>query len=110
MEGNLRLRAGALDTIRGVSVWLDTGQLPESDRKELRFWSQEPDYSPSSALWDNLRVKAGELRVFEFLVPQLELSPGQRVLELGAGQGWASALLKRGYADCEVHASDVSPA
>jgi SAM-dependent methyltransferase len=92
-----------------VHVYLSESTLPAADRKELRFWKEDPRYNRASSLWENLKVKAGELRMFEALLPLLAPEPGVRVLELGAGQGWASLMLKRSHADCEVHASDLSP-
>jgi ubiquinone/menaquinone biosynthesis C-methylase UbiE len=104
-----RLREGVMvQMIEGVSVWLDESALPLADRKELTFWSEEPAYRSSSEFWDNLRVKAAELRVFQSLIPELEISPGHRVLELGAGQGWASAMLKREFPSCQMHAAELS--
>jgi len=104
----LRLRAPVTE-LDHVHVYLSETELPACDRKELRFWADDPRYNRASGLWENLKVKAGELRIFEELLPLLSPAPGLRMLELGAGQGWASLMLKRNHPACEVHASDVSP-
>jgi SAM-dependent methyltransferase len=99
----------AVESWQGVGVFLDESHLPACDRKELAFWQADPRYNRSSPFWENLKVKAGELRMFEDLLPRIGARPGERILELGAGQGWASAMLKHDHPGCEVHASDVSP-
>lgn len=104
----LRLRE-AVTKRDHVGIHLDESGLPASDQRELRFWSTDPRYNRASSLWENLKVKAGELRMFEELMPMLDPRPGQRLLELGAGQAWASLMVKRQYPLCEVHASDVAP-
>jgi SAM-dependent methyltransferase len=90
-------------------VFLVDARLPDCDRKELAFWAGDPRYNRASSLWENLKVKAGELRVFEELLPRLAPRAGERILELGAGQAWASLMLKRQSPACEVHASELSP-
>jgi SAM-dependent methyltransferase len=92
-----------------VRVYVSESELPACDRKELRFWTENPHHNRASSLWENLKVKAGELRIFEELLPLLSPAAGLRTLELGAGQGWASLMLKRSHPACDVHASDVSP-
>jgi len=84
-------------------------RLSPSDQKELRFWKGDPRYNRASSFWENLKVKGGELRMFEELVPLLDVRPGERILELGAGQAWASQMLKRTNPACEIHASELSP-
>lgn len=92
-----------------MRVYLEDATLSRSDQKELRFWKGDPRYNRASSLWENLKVKGGELRMFEELIPLLAPRPGDRVLELGAGQAWASLMLKRLHRDCEIHASELSP-
>src|SRR5262249_45263864 len=104
----LRLRE-PVASLEHVRVFLLDSRLARSDQKELRFWSADPRYNRTSSLWENLKVKAGELRMFEELLPRIGAEPGERVLELGAGQAWASLMLKRLLPDCEVHASELSP-
>lgn len=102
-----RLRAPVTE-LDHVHVFVSEADLPDPDRKEVRFWSGDPRYNRGSSLWENVKVKAGELRMFEELMPLLSPAPGSSVLELGAGQGWASLMLKRHHPACHVHAGDVS--
>lgn len=98
-----------VETRDHVQVYLREADLPVCDQKELQFWSRDERYNRKSSLWENLRIKGGEIRMFEELMPLLEPKAGQRILELGAGQAWASLMLKRAHPDCEVHASELSP-
>ena len=95
--------------VDGTGVYLPPDALSEAEHKEIRFFVEHADHSARSSLWENLQVKAGEPRIFESLIPKLGVTSGARVLELGAGQGWASALLKRHQPDAEIHTADVSP-
>lgn len=92
-----------------MRVFLEDATLSRSDQKELRFWKGDPRYNRASSLWENIKTKGGELRMFEELIPLLALRAGERVLEMGAGQAWASLMLKRLHRDCEIHASELSP-
>ena len=92
----------------GVGVYLPDDALSEAEHKEQRFFVEHADHNAASSLWENLRIKAGEPRLFDGLIARLDVVSGARVLELGAGQGWASALLKRHHPDAQVHAADVS--
>lgn len=106
-SGHLRLRV-PVERVDHVQVYL-TPRLTESDEKELRFWKTDPRHNPASSLWDNVEIKAGELRMFEELIPLLDPKPGERILELGAGHGWSSLMLKRLHPESEIHASEISP-
>lgn len=99
----------SLDEIEGVRVWLPQEHLSDADRKELVFWRTSPSENPLSPFIDSLLVKALDLPDFNSKWSLIGLRPGMRCLELGAGQGWASAMLQKRVPDAEVHASDVSP-
>lgn len=95
--------------VNGVSVYLNNSDLSNSDREALTgqesYSSANPDLDPFS----HVIAKAGFIGAFRRLLPLFELSDAERVLELGGGRGWASALLKRDHPACYVVASDVSP-
>lgn len=97
-----------LGEIEGIRVYLPGAGITDSDRKEITYWASAPAENPASDFYDSLRIKAGELRVFESLVPELDIRPSMACLEMGAGQGWAGALIKRMVPTSEVHVSDVS--
>jgi ubiquinone/menaquinone biosynthesis C-methylase UbiE len=104
------LRAGiVLQETDGVRVWLPEDRLSPADRKELVFWSTSPTQSPRSAFLDSVLVKALDLLHFDRLWPRLGLEPGMTCLEVGAGQGWASAMLQARVPGAEIHAADVAP-
>lgn len=105
---SLRLRA-PVEQVEFVQVYLSPPLLTGSDEKELRFWMTDLRHNPTSSFWDNVEIKAGELRMFEELIPLLNPKPGERVLELGAGHGWSSLMLKRFHPGAEIHASEISP-
>lgn len=88
---------------------LDTSSLLESDEKQLLFWSDDPLESPQGDLFDNILTKAVWMNVFNRLMPSLELTGHETVLELGGGHCWASTLIKRDHPGCYVVASDLSP-
>ncbi len=98
-----------LEDVDGVRVWLPEARLTGADRKELVFWRTSPTQNPDSPFLDSLLVKALDLPHFDLLWRRVGLEPGMTCLEIGAGQGWASAFLQRRVPGAEVHASDVSP-
>ena len=107
----VRLKDGVrIEVVEDIRVSLVDSGLTESDRKEIRFWSASPAEGPGSDLFDNLLVKAPELKMFERLLPRLDIRPGMRCLEVGAGQAWTSAMLKRAVPGAVIHASELSVA
>jgi SAM-dependent methyltransferase len=93
----------------GVSIHLPDHNLSESDRKELNFWQTDELENPNGDLFENIVHKADFIRVFRGLLPVLNIDRGESVLELGAGHGWASVLLKQHQPRAYVVASDISP-
>jgi len=59
--------------------------------------------------FEDVLFKASFIKTFKNLLPLLEMEGGERVLEMGAGQGWASVLVKQAYPTCYVVASDLVP-
>lgn len=104
------LRDGVvLQELDGVRAWVREERLSAADRKELVFWSTSPTQSPRSAFLDSVLVKALDLLHFDLLWRRLGLEAGMTCLEVGAGQGWASAMLQARVPGAKVHAADVSP-
>ena len=107
----IRLREGlGFETVGDIRVFLREDGLTGSERKEIRFWAGSADEGPESDLFDGLRVKAPGLKLLPGLLPRLGARPGQVCLEVGAGQGWASLVLKRAVPGVSVHVSELSAA
>jgi SAM-dependent methyltransferase len=93
----------------GVSCIRNSVPLSKSDEKELLFWSSDSLESPQGDVFDNLVHKSHFVKVFNKVLPRLELIGDETILEMGGGHCWASALIKRHYPNCYVVASDLSP-
>lgn len=86
--------------------------LSESDRKEAIAYQKTQDNRSANdglELFEDIVFKSSFIKTFQALIPRLELSGKEKILEMGAGQGWASALLKSKYPDTYVVASDLVP-
>ncbi len=86
--------------------------LHEKEQVEIDYWKNSNFESDDSFTVDNFLNKAQELKHFNYKVLKYkhQFSTAQSILEVGAGQGWASCFLKRFYnpkADYTV--SDISP-
>jgi len=85
--------------------------LEEHEARELAFWRRETaDVTPAGEL-RSLLLKLGEA---EWLLDRLErheplFTGAGTILEIGAGEGWGSAMVKRLFPQAEVIASDLSP-
>jgi SAM-dependent methyltransferase len=95
--------------VHGVSVYLNEPSLSESDRREITGQGGYSPANPDLDLFSHVVAKAGFIGAFRRLLPLFQISGEERVLELGGGRGWASALLKREHPACYVVASDLSP-
>ncbi len=81
----------------------------ESQQRELEFWRTTPESSPDSI--DNILNKVCEAQIFvEIFRRYRDFFVGAScILELGAGQAWASCLLKRLLPDVSrITATDLS--
>lgn len=86
--------------------------LSQSDRKEVIAYQKTDENrsaNDSLELFEDIVFKSSFIKTFQLLMPRLELSGKERILEMGAGQGWASTLLKSKYPEAYVVASDVVP-
>ena len=87
-----------------------TSEIETRQTIEIEFWRDSPDKSPGSNSLANLANKMSEARVFLDCVERHRdmLAPDGRVLELGAGQGWASCIYKKLFPRAHVTATDIS--
>jgi ubiquinone/menaquinone biosynthesis C-methylase UbiE len=98
-----------IEQLGSINIFRDDVSLSESDRKELRFWENDPGEGPDSDIFENVVYKSRFLLTFRRALKFMNVAGGETILELGSGQGWASVMLKRMHPECYVVASDVSP-
>lgn len=86
--------------------------LSGSDRKEfIAYQKSDSQRSDNKGIevFDDIVFKSNFIKTFQQLIPCLELSGNEKILEMGAGQGWASVILKNKYPNSYVIASDLVP-
>ena len=86
--------------------------LATKEQMEIDAWRDAPTESPESDSVENLVNKLSDAQVFlEGLGRHRDLFLGaSSILELGAGQGWASCIVKKMMGDGKrVVATDISP-
>jgi SAM-dependent methyltransferase len=78
---------------------------------EIDYWRTSEHESPLANSVHNLANKMSEAVVFLDCLPRYAGESAARglVLEIGAGQGWASCVFKRLYPEASVKATDISP-
>jgi SAM-dependent methyltransferase len=84
--------------------------LAEKQKIEIEFWRDSSDESPGANSLRNIVNKAGDAEV---LLDCLErhrsrLATRGRVVELGAGQGWASCVYRRVFPQVQSVTTDIS--
>jgi SAM-dependent methyltransferase len=89
---------------------IDRTEVATRQEIENEFWRSDPRESPESNSIGNIINKVSEAAIFLDCLDsaQAELSHPIKVLELGAGQGWASCLVKRQFPQTHVTATDIS--
>jgi SAM-dependent methyltransferase len=81
----------------------------ERERREIEYWRDSPEERPGPLSVPNILNKMGDARLFfDFFQRYQRLFRG-RVIEFGAGQGWAACLVKRLAPAAHVIATDISP-
>lgn len=77
---------------------------------EMAFWENSPDERPEADSLGNLINKISEAGIFLDLLRRYEsdFTRAQTIVELGAGQGWASCVVKRSFPAAGVIATDIS--
>ncbi len=84
--------------------------ITSKQKIEIEFWRDSRQQSPESDSVANIVNTMSDAAVFLDCLRRhkKQLSRSGRVLELGAGQGWASCLYKKLYPDTQVTATDLS--
>ncbi len=85
--------------------------IEEKQARELAFWRNSPAEKPTSESVENVISKVADAEILLDCLRRYasELRLTGRILELGAGQGWASCFVKRLHPDAIVVATDISP-
>jgi SAM-dependent methyltransferase len=85
--------------------------VSHDELRQIAFWEHSPDESPNANSLEALARKFNESRVFlEKLKDFSDLfSSAMDILELGAGQCWASCMVKRQLPGARVVATDLAP-
>ncbi len=105
----VRLRDGFKPVHEGrILSALDPASLSPEERMEIDYYRKIREDKGAAGFFELLVDKSDFIRVFQILAGRLEVGPGMEVLELGAGQGWASCLVKRLCPDARVTAADIS--
>ncbi len=85
--------------------------LAEKQQIEIDHWRSAEGESPDSNSVENLINKFSDAGIFLDIFRKYanQFDKSSVFLELGAGQGWASCLLKSQYPQATVIATDISP-
>lgn len=90
---------------------MNINELSKKEQKEIDFWKRSETESPESKSVINLVEKLGDAKIFIDCILQHEriFAHASSFLELGAGQGWASCIVKSLFPEAHVTATDISP-
>ena len=85
--------------------------LTERERIEIDYWRTSPYEAPDRFTIENLVNKMSNAAVFlcKMRAYGSYFQKARTILEIGAGQGWASCLIKKSFPGTAVFASDISP-
>jgi SAM-dependent methyltransferase len=86
--------------------------LDKKERLEIEYWRDSASESPETFTKDNLLNKLQECRNLDYRIQKhWSIINGKRkILEIGAGQGWASCFLKKFYLPkSHFTVTDISP-
>lgn len=85
--------------------------LAALEAREIEFWRDSEEEGPTGPSLRIMLNKCREADVFRRAIIDIghEIRAGASMLELGAGQGWGSCLMKRLYPTAHVTCSDISP-
>ncbi len=99
-----------VEEIEGIFYYLNDKILSKSDWKELIAHQTFEDYRTEKNqddTFDAIVFRSPTIQSFQKLIPNLDISGHETILEMGGGFCWASALLKREYPQAYVVGSDL---
>ncbi|HRF58605.1 MAG TPA: class I SAM-dependent methyltransferase [Fimbriimonadaceae bacterium] len=84
--------------------------LSRKEQIEIDFWRDSEAERPEADSLDVLVNKMGEAKTLLAKIRHFQavFARSQTILELGAGQGWASCVVKRLFPEAKVIATDIS--
>ena len=87
-----------------------TLEIAEKQKIEVEFWKNSKHESPTADSVYNIVNKMSEAKIWLSCLDEYQdiLVDTGRVLELGAGQGWASCLYKKKFPNVESIVTDIS--
>lgn len=101
------------DQDEGILCFFNNAVMIESDRKEFiannRYEASVSNHYDAEILLEDIVFKSNFIRTFQTVMPKLQLSGSEKILEMGASHGWASVLVKYKYPGCYMVASDLVP-
>ena len=86
--------------------------LKEKEEEEINYWKSSEFESAEKFTKENFLNKMQECRHFDYKVNKYSefIRQKKQVLEIGAGQGWASCFLKKYYLpEAQFTVTDISP-
>jgi ubiquinone/menaquinone biosynthesis C-methylase UbiE len=88
----------------------NNGFIKQAEEQENEYWKNSLYENPNNFSLENIANKSGNFRVFlEEISPYEGLfSQADTILEIGAGQGWSSCILKKKYKNKQFFCSDLS--
>ena len=96
-----------------ILCFFNDAVMIESDKKEFsandRYEASVSNHCDSEVLFNDIVFKSNFIKTFQAVMPKLQLSGTEKILEMGAAHGWASVLIKNKYPNCYVVASDLVP-
>lgn len=96
-----------------VLCFFNEDLINQSDQKEFvaneKYESSLFTYDERQILFNDIVFKSNFIKTFQSLLPMLNLSGSETILEMGSSHGWASVYLKKEYPRCYIVASDLVP-
>ena len=85
--------------------------ITEKQKSEIEYWRDSEHESPESDSIYNIINKMGEAVVFVDCINRYldRFRVAEKILEIGAGQGWASCIYKRMFPKAHITTTDISP-
>jgi SAM-dependent methyltransferase len=86
-------------------------ELDKKEKMEIEFWKNAPEENPTIFSVPNIinKFKDADLFLEKLSRYATHFNGAASILEVGGGQGWASAMTKHYHPNATVTATDISP-